>query len=107
MYADNPVTVHWRYKGADQFRSDLHHEIAHLIDKRVGFSDSSIMQKEWDNAVKLDGWKYPTKYAETTNSTEDFADSFRIYLQNKKAFKEEFPNRAKFLEKIIRQLSEK
>lgn len=58
--------------------------------------------KELDEAVKNPGQEpYPTNYARTGGSVEDFADTARSYLQNPERFRAKFPQRAKYFEEAL------
>lgn len=86
------------------------HETGHRIDifTRLPNGDTKVRaseSNEWKDAMKKDlkvsGRKSPTSYGEV-HVNEDFADSVAKYIENKTVFKKDFPNRAKFLEQVVK-----
>ncbi|WP_406532502.1 phage minor head protein [Methanobrevibacter sp.] len=116
-------------KTVGQLNDNLVHESAHLLEKDKNFYISN--SKEYILAFKKDQQRllkqgysleesYVTPYAHdfteefVTKRTlaihkygdrqysEDFAESVKMYLKDKKAFTEKYPNKAKVIEKAIK-----
>jgi hypothetical protein len=115
-------------KTVSELRDTVVHESAHLLEKDYGFFISN--SKEYVLAFKKDQQRllsqgysleetYVTPYAHNFTEDalnpksiyykefkfmeyrEDFAESMKAYLRNKKAFAEKYPEKAKVLEKVI------
>lgn len=127
----NPQDTHWRkvYKnfphsyatggtnGVTFYRYDydhdddylvntLCHEIGHAIDQGIKTESGKRFcdDFEWTKAMVDDlyhsGMKSPTTYGENANA-EDLAESVATYTMDHEWFMQNFPNRAKVLEKYI------
>ena len=93
----------------------LVHETGHRIDalivlneKYANFSDSEIWKKAMELDEKESGRKSPSSYGENSPS-EDFAESIKYYVRDASIkdggiFGRLFPNRAKLLAEIIKEL---
>ena len=82
------------------------HEAGHILD---GGGNLYSTSDEWKKAVAADDAKYgfrnyPATYA-GKHSREDFAESIKLFINDKEKFKEEYPNRAAFLRKMAQGLS--
>lgn len=78
------------------------HETGHVIDQRLSrYSD----RQPWKDAMQADeaiaGRKSPTSYGENANA-EDFAESMKMYITNPNLFAQEFPNRKRLIDSILR-----
>lgn len=84
----------------------LCHEIAHVADESIKTTSGKRFcdDVEWTQAMaddlKHSGKKSPTAYGENAN-TEDLAESVATYTMDHEWFMQNFPNRAKVLEKYI------
>ena len=92
----------------------LCHESGHNIDSMIAevlFNDYSgrkwtdIPNNEWQKAKDADGRKV-TSYGEKAIA-EDFAESYKRYLNDNRAFTKECPNRAKLIEQMLLDLDGK
>ena len=100
----------WRYDyahDADYLVKTLSHEMGHYIDYTVNGADRTdrnSTRQEWTDAMASDlstsGKKSPTKYGENS-PLEDFAESMAGIVEDINKFKADFPERFKFLEKIL------
>lgn len=99
------TTFYQKPESREEFSKLMAHEAGHILDIGGRFSKS----KEWIEAVSADDAKYgfrnfPTPYA-GKHIREDFAESIKMFINNKEKFKEEYPNRAAFLRKKAQELS--
>ena len=84
----------------------LCHEIAHVADESIKtpsgkrFCDDAEWTQAMADDLKHSGKKSPTAYGENAN-TEDLAESVATYTMDHEWFMQNFPNRAKVLEKYI------
>jgi hypothetical protein len=84
------------------------HEAGHYIDIKLAtsggnnarYSSEAIWTKAMADDLTASGKKSCTTYGENA-PTEDFAESVAEYINDKKAFSKDFPNRAALLSKII------
>lgn len=100
------TTFYLKPSSREEFSGYMAHEAGHILDGVNCANSSSI---EWQNAVSADDAKYgfrnyPTTYA-GKHSREDFAESIKLFINDKDKFKEEYPNRAAFLRKMAQELS--
>jgi hypothetical protein len=113
---DGGQTSFWGYtKGmsGERFKEYMAHEAAHWLDTRYGlkkYSDSAL----WKEAVQADikiakegrgnVAMYPTSYAQT-NLQEDFAESMKLFLTDRRRLKDIAPNRERYLHNLTKQLA--
>lgn len=81
------------------------HEAAHFVDKNTATTMSKFsLETEWTNAMKDDkiisNKKSCTFYGENSN-IEDFAESVSCFVDDRKSFEKDFPNRAKIITRIF------
>lgn len=97
----------------ERFKEYMAHESAHWLDTRYGlkkYSDSAL----WKEAVQADikiakegrgnVAMYPTSYAQT-NLQEDFAESMKLFLTDRRRLKDIAPNRERYLHNLTKQLA--
>lgn len=112
---DGGQTSFWAYKkhiSDEDFKGNMAHEAAHWLDTRYG-KDKYSGSAEWATAVNADiqlakqnrgnVTPYPTKYA-GTNLAEDFAESMRLFLTDRKKLKDIAPNRERYLHNLTKYL---
>ncbi len=96
----------------ENFKEYMAHEAGHWLDMRYSPNKYSL-GADWKDAVKADIQiakegrgnvaMYPTKYAET-DLKEDFAESIKLFLTNRRKLKEIAPNRERYLHKLTKML---
>lgn len=92
----------------------LRHEVGHILDnftsKGVHEKHQYSASKDYIKAIKkdnkLNGSNFPTQYAKDSfnNSgkySEDFAESVKFVISKDKTFLKNYPNRAKYIKKIL------
>lgn len=108
--------IRWRCNTGSFSMDTLSHELAHSLDAKEGavvgyYSDS----KEYRNAFELDNSKFTSTYARESSRissgnnlifksslAEDFAESMKHYVVNNDSFRSMFPNKARYLDKILK-----
>jgi len=90
----NHVLV-YHFKSVSEFQHILFHEVGHHVFRHVL---NSTERKEW--VTKLyPNTKYVTDYA-STNASEDFAESYSIFWQEKHLL-ERIPKKFKFISSLV------
>lgn len=78
------------------------HEIGHNFDNEIKMSYSNEWQQAINKDFALNGKQSPTSYG-TSSNAEDFAESLAYYFVHAKDFKEQFPNRAELIRRILNE----
>lgn len=78
------------------------HEIGHNFDNEIKMSSNNEWQQAINKDFALNGRKSPTSYG-TSSNAEDFAESLAYYFVHAEDFKEQFPNRAKLIRRILNE----
>jgi hypothetical protein len=106
MTGGEDITIwRWDYKhDEDYFVEALDHEIGHKIDTTMGGGKRYSSMGDWKAAMQSDlsasGKKSFSTYGENSE-TEDFAESIRYYIKDKKSFSSTMPNRGKIIDDIV------
>lgn len=105
-------TISFYNVGTNPQRQELwDHELAHVfMEKGPETSSEAMVPKDWEAAIASDradhDHEYVSSYAKTNNK-EDFAESYRYYVDAKRdgkldQFHREYPNRAAILDRLFR-----
>ena len=99
MYDSREGIYFWgglEYDDTNHVIDILYHEAAHVLDNINNISSN----QNWIDASIADG-DYPSSYA-SMNGFENFAVSVEKYYSDYKVFKDNFPNRAKYLDNLFK-----